>query len=197
MNYPKIKFIYSWIYDKTWKEGFFIKKKRLKNYPSPLKIEGYLKKVEKSWKKVEKKILTELYRITHLKWKEKSMDCFVVGRCRPFSYPITIPVYEKFPDKFIDVLIHELIHNLFRQNFEETNKNFAYFNKKYNKETDLTRKHIPLQAIHTHIYLKFFGKNRLERDINNSPRIDYQRAWEIIQKQGYQNIISEFVKRVK
>lgn len=198
-KYPKIIFRYSWIYDQIWQKGWLEKVRGKKEgYPPPGKILSYIKKVEKSWKKEEQKILRELAKVAHLTWKIEKIDCYVVGRCVPFSCPLTMPVYEKYPDYFIDVLIHELIHNLFIQNEEITEKAFQYFHKKYKKQSLHTRIHIPLQAIHSHIYYRFFNENRLKRDIkfiNFLP--DYKKSWQIVQKEGYQNIINEFTKRIR
>ncbi len=109
-----------------------------------------------------------------------------------------MPVYKKYSDYFIDVLIHELIHNLFIQNFERTKKAWQYFHRKYKKEPETTRIHIPLHAIHSHIYLKFYSEKRLKRDIKLISRLPaYKKSWQIVQKEGYQNIIREFVKRIK
>ena len=57
MNYPKIIFKYSWIYDQTWKEGLIGKKS--KKYPSSKRILNYIKKVEKLWRKEEKRVRSE------------------------------------------------------------------------------------------------------------------------------------------
>ena len=194
MNYPKVIFKCSWIYDQTWKESLIGKKVR--KYPSFKKILSYTEKIERLWRKDEKKVLQEIAKITHLKWRSKSIDCYVVGRCRPFSYPLTMPIYEKHPDLFIDVLIHELIHNILTQNREKIKRAFEYINKKYKKETPRTKNHIYVHAIHNHIYLKFYNKNRLKRDIGFS-KLDFQKSWAIIQKEVYKNIINEFVKRIK
>jgi hypothetical protein len=172
--------------------------RRQKNYPSPKKVLNYLKKVEKLWQKEEKKVLQELSKITQLKWENRTIDCFVVGRCRPFSYPLTMPFYEKYPDYFVDVLTHELIHNLFIQNEKRTEKAWRYFGEKYKKESIITKNHIVLHAIHSHIYLKFYNEKRLKRDINLIGFLpDYKKAWQIVQKEGYKDIIKEFVKRLK
>jgi len=194
MNIPKIIFKYSWIYDQTWKEGLIGKKS--KKYPSSRQILNYIKKIEKLWGKEEKRVLLELSKISHLKWKSKFIYCYVVGRCRPFSDPLTVPVYEKHPDYFIDVLTHELIHNLFIQNFERMEKGWRYFYRKYKKESERTKHHILLHAIHAHIYLKFYDEKRLKRDID-FPIRDFKKSWQIVQKERYKNIINEFVKRVK
>ena len=88
-----------------------------------------------------------------------------------------------------------MIHQLFTQgeNFKKSKKAWDYINKKYNKESLKTRIHIPVHAIHTHMYLKFFNKKRLERDIKWASSFpDYKKAWEMVEKEGYKNIISNF-----
>jgi len=195
-NIPVVIFKYSWIYDQTWKEGLIEKKS--KKYPSSRRILNYIKKVEKLWRKEKKRVLLELSKITHLGWKSKVIYCYVVGRCRPFSDPLTMPIYEKYPDYFIDVLTHELIHQLFIQNEKELEKSWHYIWRKYKRETDNTKIHIPLHAIHSHIYYKFFNEKRIKRDIKFISFLpDYKKSWQIVQKEYYQNIINEFVKRVE
>jgi hypothetical protein len=58
--------------------------------PSMKQIQNYIKKVEKLWRKHEKKILEELSKISGLKWKSKIIYCYVVGRCIAFSDPLTL-----------------------------------------------------------------------------------------------------------
>lgn len=159
----------------------------------------YIKNVEKIWRKNEKKILSELSRITGLKWKEDFIYCYVVGSCRPFSDPLTMPMYND-KNYFIDTLIHELIHQLFTQegNIKQTSKAWKYVERKYRSETGKTRTHIPLQAILSYIYITFFDEKRLKKDIiSKSFFYDYKRAWQIVQQEGYQNIIRDFRKRIK
>jgi hypothetical protein len=198
-NYPKIIFIYSSVYDKFCKEEWSKRKsKSSKKYPSYKEILNYIKKIEKLWKKEEKKVLLELSTVSHLRWKEKSVICYIIGRHIPFSMPLTMPVYKKPYGKsyFIDVLIHELIHNLFWMNYDKLKKSWVYIERKYKKESWATRCHIPLHALHTHIYLKFYNEKRLKRDIKSLPKKDYRRSWAIVQKEGYQKIINEFVRRI-
>jgi hypothetical protein len=194
---PKVIFKYSWIYDQNWKKWIRISKRKIGKYPSKRQILNYIKKVEKLWRKYEKKILKELSTITGLKWRSRFICCYVVGQCIPFSDPLTLPVYEKKQDYFIDTLVHELIHQLFTQNSEKSRKAWKYIERKFKNESFKTRIHIPLHAIHTHIYLKFFGEERLRRNVETMSFLpDYKRSWEIVQKEGYKKIIQEFVKAV-
>ena len=190
---PKIVFKYSWIYDEHWRE---IYKNKNIDYPLVNEILSYLRKNEKLWAKYEEKILKELSKITNLKWKSKSIDCYVVGKCIPFSDPLTMPIYKEYPNYLIDVLIHELIHQLFSQNenSEKLKKARNYINRKYKEETNKTKIHILVHSIHSHIYLKFFNEERLKRDIEFMNRLpDYKKSWEIVEKEKYQNIINKFI----
>ena len=194
---PKVVFKYSWIYDQNWKTWIKFYK-RIKNYPSTRRILNYIPKIEKLWRKDEKKILKELSKVSGLEWKSKTICCYVVGRCIPFSDPLTLPVYTK-EDYFIDVLVHELIHQLFTQegNMEKSKKRGLTSTEGIEKNHKKTRIHIPLYAIHSHIYLKFFGIERLNRDKRLMNCLsEYKRAWEIVEKEGYEKIINEFKNRI-
>src|SRR5207302_6251719 len=105
-----------------------------------------------------------------------------IGWGRAFSDPLTILIRPKDPTLFIDYLIHELIHQIFIQkdNYRHSKQAWEYINKTYHQESQITRNHIPLHAIHTQIYKTFYGEERLQRDINQAKEIgatDYIQAW--------------------
>ena len=181
------------------KGGWKSIRRDIQRYPSPKQILNYIRKMRSSWDREGKEILEELTSITGLTWNSKSIDCYVVGRCIPFSDPLTLPVYDRSPDDFVDTLIHELIHQCFTEdgNSKRLKKVWDYIDRKYKGESHLTRTHIPLHAVHSHIYLKFFDEKRLERDIRCIDSRDYQKSWEIVRTEGYQNILREFTKRMK
>lgn len=196
---PKIEFKYSWIYDQNWREWIKLYPRFKGKYPDYKKIQKYIKKVEPLWRKQEKKIMVELSKIIKLSWKDKEITCYVVGRCIPFSDPLTLGLY-KNTNWFIDTLTHELIHQLFSQKgeMERSKKAWDYFFKKYKKESRKTIIHIPLHAIHANIYLKLFNEKRLKENIKwNRKFKDYRSSWEIVEKEGYENIIKEFRKRLR
>ncbi len=195
---PKIIFRYSNVYDERFRQAW-ISRKEKKPYPSPKRIISYKKQIEKEWGNVGKKILRELENITGLKWWEKEIKCYVVGRTRAFSDPLTIAI---FKDKtfFIDILTHELIHQILSQNRDNSKDFWKYMHSKYKTLNQKTVTHIPLNAIHKKLYLKLFGSKRLERDIKRSDELapkhpEYKKAWQIVNNEGYENIINEFRKR--
>ncbi len=190
---PQVIFKYSWIYDQIWRD---IGEKSFKEIkiPSVEDVKKYLREVEELWQKDEDRVLVGLSKITGIKWKMEVVSCYVVGRCFPipaFSDPLTISVYKE-KDYFVDVLIHELIHHLLFGNIKE-----IYTDKKYSEESQKTKIHIPIHAAHKHIYLTLFNKERLERHIKKMEKmIDYKRAWDIVEKEGYKKIIKEIKSNI-
>ena len=191
---PNIEFRYSYVYDEVWSD--IVKDKK---YPSSKKVLTCLKKGEKLWKREERRVLSELSKVTGLSWEAGSIPCYVVGKCIPFSDPLTVPIFPQ-TDYFLDVLIHELIHQLFMQegNLERADKSWKYISKEDAHYSPNTRVHIMLHAVHSHIYLKFYSKKRLERDKRLVYKVsDYKIAWKIVEEKGYEKILADFKKRVQ
>ena len=183
---PKIEFVYSSIYDSMWPKP---KKKLSENI-----IDNYLNSIEKIWKKEGGKILSEISKISGLKWKEEKIKCYLLSGGRCFSYPLTI-TYFKDKNRFIDILTHELIHQIQIQYADWDKWKFYFFKNygKYNQESLLTKGHIFLNAVHYKILKKLYGKKRLNLNIKRHDKwADYKRAWEIVKEEGYENIIKNF-----
>jgi len=189
---PKIEFRYSWIYDNNRRQVFLGDGKE---YPSEEKIKKYTGKVEKYWEKYENKILLAISKISGLKWKRKEIICYTVGRGVCISDPLTMKIFENKND-FVDTLIHELIHQILTQN---SLKNYQkYLDKKYNEESRKTKNHILLIAIYSELYLNFFNRRRLWKNIlKDNDKPDYARAWKIVQKESFGSIIKTFRGRMK
>ena len=104
---PKVIFKYSEIYDKILeRENTYIQQsqKSREIKLSSKEILNYILNIEEIWKKDEKAILIELSKITFLKWKQEEIFCYIVKNSIPFSDPLTIPIYKKFPDYFIAIV---------------------------------------------------------------------------------------------
>jgi hypothetical protein len=194
----KIVFKYSWIYDDQFRQGYkSFKDKPSYKYPSKEMILKFKNELEALWKKDGDSVLAELSKVTGLKWKEEKITCYIVGWSMAFSDPLTLPVYKNAQDGF-DSLTHELVHQLFIQNEEKEDAVWKYFLTAYKNEPYNTRIHIPVHAIHEHIFRKLFSKERLEDEIKVMASYkDYKRSWEIVTKEGYKNIIKKFKQRLK
>jgi len=192
---PEINFRYSEPYDNRFRENPLIissLKKLGKTYPTTDKVRDYVKEIKQYWKTYNSKLLREIEKVTGLKWNEKVVKCYIVGRCRPFSDPLTIGMHKNNED-FRDTLIHELIHQIQIQNRDKTRNWWNYLDKRYSKEKKLTKNHIFLHAILEKIYLDNFDESRLEHDKEKcSKDPDYSKAWKIVEKEGADNVIKKF-----
>ncbi len=199
-DYPRVIFIYSSVYDKKWRRGELGSKRKDNAYPSAEEILDYVRKAEKEWRREEARVMMEISRITSLNWAEEKIDCFVVGRCRAFALPTTLQIYEGDYQRFIDVLTHELIHRIFssEENRKKIKRAWDYFNKKYSKESRVTRVHVVVYAVHTHLYKEFGMEHRIAENVKRvSYKPDYKRSWEIIKENGYKTIIEELRRNIE
>ena len=90
---------------------------------------------------------------------------------------------------FVDLVFHELLHTWVDENISETTPLLL----KYKSESASVRAHLHLMALQVLVY-KETGRNDLLEWINlQYPRMrgDYPRAWEIVNKEGYEAFIKE------
>lgn len=198
---PKIEFRYSPMYDSQHRLNPRVAeslKKRDKNYPTVLETINFKKDLEKIWEKEGDKILRKISEFTEIEWNEKGIICYIISAGAQMSDPLTVRVYENIEDGF-DTLTHELIHCIFR--FFKKKKGVEwenYLKSKYSDLSQITINHIFLHAIHKKIYLNLFNKDRLKKDIEiNGKDPDYAKSWEIVEKEGYENIIKKFKELTK
>ncbi len=201
MSVPKVIFKYSQIYDDFLKS---MRKDKNEKYPSRKDILDFRKRFEGAWIKEEKRVLKEISKITGLEWEEKFIYCYLVAEGDfSLSDPMTLVIYREgaFKDLefLIDNLVHETIHRIFseKENLKACQKSWEWVNNNYKGETRKTKIHILVHAVHNHIYLEIYNKKRLNRDIEwAQEHKDYRRAWELVQREGYDKIIKEFRERI-
>lgn len=153
----------------------------------------------KEWSKYEVKILKGICGLLDLKFKRNIIDVYIVGgNPRQLSDPIIIKSGFSL-DEFINSLTHELIHTLFQDNGMRIP--MSVFDEMFPKETDSVKNHAVLHSVLKYIYLDVLkDKKRLEQNIDSSKKHntdDYLRAWEIVEKQGYIEIIKKFKSKIR
>lgn len=158
------------------------------------RIENY----RKEWSKYETKILKGICDVLNLEFKRNVIDVYIVsGNPRQLSAPIVIKSGFS-PDEFIDSLTHELIHTLFGDNGERVP--IFIWDEMFPGETNSVKSHVVLHSILKYIYLDILkDEKRLERNIDTSKKHntnDYLRAWEIVEKEGYLEIIKKFKSKI-
>ncbi len=194
----KIKFRWSFIYEASIHNKEEDDFKKIEE-----EVKNFIEKVSLKWKPLEEKIFSYIENLTGLKWKSKEINCYVIHTSdyMPISDPLTIAIrfrsgneiFELTPDRFLNMLIHEIIHNLFIENEKETDYYFKELldSCKYSQNWNVST-HIPIHAIYEKIFLKFFDKKRLDKEIEIASFYpEYKESWEIVKKEGSLNIIAE------
>lgn len=177
----KLIFRRSWLYDQA------LARKKGYKMPSDKILDVHVHKLEKAWAKYGEKILTEIMRVTRLSWYEKEIVCYITTGVIPYSDPLTLNLQSD-----VDTLTHELIHRIVSEpeNWKRIKGNWMMLMKKYKDETQKAKTHIIINAIHTAILKKLFGEKRLKRRKKAVRDQQYIiRSWEIVDTDGYVNII--------
>lgn len=149
--------------------------------------------LKKVWEKQEKKVLSGLEKVTRLCFVKNYMDVYLINADdRP---SISSPIIVKMQDdayRTICIIIHELIHNLMWDNQQKFNWSIK-IQKLYKNENKKTAIHVAVHAILEAIYTDILKKPKeIVRDIKDMQNYpDYKKAWEIVKKEGYKNIISK------
>lgn len=122
----------------------------------------------------------------------------VSGNPRQLSAPIVIKSGFS-PDEFIDSLTHELVHTLFGDNGRRVS--ISIWDEMFPGETRPVKSHVVLHSVLKYIYLDILkDEKRLKRNVESSRKHDtndYLRAWEIVEKEGYIEIIKKFKSKTK
>lgn len=149
---------------------------------------------KESWQKEGVQILSALQKITGLTFYQNVIDVYLVGGWhRAFSDPLVISIKIE-GETFVDVLTHELIHRLLTDNKQDKNGG-VWCKKNYPDIADpAVSNHILVHAIHKEIYLNVLKRpDRLAADIEKCEvKPAYKEAWEIVEKEGYMNIVNKF-----
>lgn len=140
---------------------------------------------KEEWKKYEDKFINGLKNIG-LEYVRNRIDVFIIAATnRDMSAPLILRARYS-PEEFISVLCHELIHNLFTDH--KLRKDYGY-----KEETDRTRNHIYTFAILKYLFKDVFEEpERIEKEKSKSSpdkNQEYYRAWEIVEKDGYMEVI--------
>lgn len=188
---PKIVITRSWIY-----ESHLVKPNKYKPFDYKVMFRQ-AQKFEKVWRKEEKKILTEISKTIGLPWNEKQINVYMTDKKVWFSKPLTLSVIEHNnkllgPKRLRDILTHELIHRIWSDdiNWKRIKQRSNKLMNKYKKDNFNVQIHVPVHAIHKHILLKLFSNRELQAEIDSIKKWkDYVRAWEIVERDDYKEII--------
>jgi hypothetical protein len=190
----KLVFKYSDIYDAHWKE--FMRAIRKTSdywiyklpYPKEEAIEKYVDKLNSGrglWPgKDGERCLKMIEPLTGLKWKEKTIACYIVGNCIPFSSPLTVFMTYDY-QTLLNNLTHELIHIILSDNYLQLKKSWSKLSRKYGLKGGLALVHIPLYAIQFKMLKEVSGEDAVLVEVKKgSSKADYKKAIEIALRDG-------------
>jgi hypothetical protein len=153
---------------------------------------------KKEWELIQEKVLGGIAEVLGINFTEQNIDVYISGiMYGGFSDPLTISARTE-SKRFPDVLTHELIHRIFIHNemyplsvISEARKSMHP-----NEKDSNTVIHVVLHAIHKYLYLEVLQEpERLEREMLHLREVgatSYLRAWEIVETEGYKEIIQKF-----
>ena len=184
----KIDFHYSTIYDAMLSEM----SNKEQDIFQVREVQKFMKDFETSWKKIEKKVITNIEKHSKLKFKENLTLYFVKHmRFAALSIPLTLKLTKnkKLAEK---ILIHEIIHNLLSQNEKKLKPLIANI---YPEEDWEFRIHMPVMLIQKKVFNSIYGKKDTEAFIRQDRKI-FGPEWNEISRieKRYKGDIVSFLK---
>jgi hypothetical protein len=91
-------------------------------------------------------------------------------------------------------LIHELIHVILTQNYNSKSSIVSWIDENYFDEDRITRVHIEVHAVETGVLLSIGMEKELNDSIKRCKSKVYRRSWDIVDKEGWENIVRKLKK---
>lgn len=192
MALSKITFRYSWVYDELSREA--ARASHRKRIPSIATVQRFRKRLERTWRLHERDVLSAIARATGLPWGEREIMVYVRCFGREFSDPLSLH-YRGSVAYAVDVLTHELIHrNVYHTSHQRAMwRAWNSMMRRYRGEAENARFHILIHAAHAVVFRTCFSEARLRHEIRHMRSFkDYRRAWEIVQEEGAEEILTRF-----
>lgn len=178
--YPKIKFVYSFPYDRllTKYESKAFSKKQADE------IEKYIKKIQSQWNKINDSVCQALEEIIKNKWQKKEIKCYVVKYCKytGISNPLTIELDPDF-DFVLATLIHELAHILVCHNIKKYRKIEQRLKRQFPKVRGNRRTilHIYINFVELQVLKKIFSPGFVNKILKKERTFKgIKKAWRIV-----------------
>lgn len=200
---PQIRINFSsLLYDYVARDKYKLYADEWGEIPSYKQCEEWTENYRAAWQAYEPKILPALKIILGVSFRQSIIDVHTAPGIRDMSDPL-IMNFTTDADEFIDRLTHELIHKLLTDNtaysLNDTNKP-TWLGDEWQKlfgEHDFdTLVHIPVHAMHKHIYLDVLKEpERLARDLaSTADSKPYAEAWKYVKDHDYMKIIADLKK---
>lgn len=160
---------------------------------------------QSAWDQYESTLLQAMQISLGVSFYRQVIDVSLAPYFVPHSDPLIIN-FRYIPDRFLDILTHELIHVLLTDNSVHQNRSLRprvnllnEWKKIFGEQTNSVLAHIPVHALHKHLYLDVLhAPERLERDVEaarKSPTGNaYAAAWDYVNSHNYMEIVNALRK---
>ena len=143
-------------------------------------IEGFIRRFEKKWRKIEESVFKFLIPIIQPKTTDKEIICYIVKNLKwtGFSHPLTIKVSTIYETK--SNLLHEIVHILFLRSAKRE-KILQKLKKIFPFESHRILEHIYINLVHYLVLKKLFKKSTIKNLLAKYQRFkETGRAWRIV-----------------
>jgi hypothetical protein len=152
---------------------------------APENLNTTLKELDDFWATQSEEILNAFASLTNVSFKKDDLVCYV-NTAVSISDPLSLKI--ESIENMKDNLIHELTHVFLTQNYEHIKDKWHLLMNTFSNESQLTRTHIAVHAIHLEIVKKIMPE-RVETITLYSQNEDYVKAWEIVKQNTSGKII--------
>ncbi len=194
MFIPKVIFRYAYPFDEERRQLFL--KKDLGSYPDGDIVRERANEWQSVWNSFNEndktvRRLAELCGNTY----PHDIEVYVFGDgMNPMSVPFLIPIMrrrgaERTNEELIEITVHELAHNFI--SVPENRKASDVLRSPYQDESISTKNHLLVYALVQIILSEIFGEEKM-RILINLEDTNYQRAIDIVDEVGPENILQKF-----
>ena len=142
------------------------------------------------WQPLEERVLKAIQKVTGLEFAQSPIDIYIIdGTRKVIRYPMILGGNLR-PNEFVRSLTHELIHRNISENTEGVNWH-SKAQEIYPDEPIRVSNHVLVHALLKAVFEELGMPEQIVMDIEDCQDYpDYKRAWEIVKKEGYKNIIA-------
>jgi len=194
-NLPEVRIEHSWLLTQSASEDL----NKLHGDGTPLQSFEYYTDVadryQKAWDVHGEKILEAMQEILGMHFRQNTIDVHVAPWFYAFSSPMVLGVRFN-DDQLLATLTHEILHRLLTDNIETSYDTdyLALWKEMFGEDhSNITLVHIPVHAMSEAIFVDVLSRPELvvqdKEEVKDNP--DYAAAWDYVESEGYENIISK------
>ncbi len=143
------------------------------------------------WEPHSDAILTAMIQKLECDFNQSKIDVYIVGRYNgAYSDPLVMSAGYDL-DEFVPLLAHEISHRLLTDNTMNMPVG-EIWTEMFPSEARIVRNHIVVFALMRYVFIDALKRPDLLDPEYITARGHYRKAWDVVDKQGYKNILTRF-----